>query len=304
MRVIAVVNMDGGSVQGQNPETFRSSLSELFAERSIEAALQLVAGTGIKSAAEHAVAEARRRDLDAVIVGGGDGTVRTVASILTRTGIPLGILPLGTLNHFAKALGIPQEMGGALDVIAGAACRIVDVAEVNGEIFINNSSIGIYPHFVLDRDRRVEKSGMSKRLAMIIAVFRLLSRWPVRRLWLAAAGQREQYRTPFLFVGNNAYDLATLGSRATLDAGELWVAIANGETRLAFVGNVVRSLFGAVTESDLRVVKTRSAEVSSRSNRLLVALDGEVQVMRAPLRYRSIAGALRVLASSSPAAAV
>jgi diacylglycerol kinase family enzyme len=90
--------------------------------------------------------------------------------VLTGTGVPLGILPLGTLNHFAQDLDIPSDIEGAVDVISAACARQVDVAEVNGHVFINNSSIGIYPFLVLNRERRRRNEGRAKWIATGLAV--------------------------------------------------------------------------------------------------------------------------------------
>jgi hypothetical protein len=97
---------------------------------------------------------AKRGEIDAVVVGGGDGSVRTVASVLADTGVPLGVLPLGTLNHFARDLGIPLDVEAAAETIAKGDVRVVDLAKANGEIFINNASIGIYPYLVIARERQ------------------------------------------------------------------------------------------------------------------------------------------------------
>src|SRR5207245_2348151 len=106
---------------------------------------------------------------DLVVVGGGDGTISAAASALADSKTRLGILPLGTLNHFARDLGIPTDLDEAARLIAAGNERRVDVAEMNGRIFINNSAIGLYPLMVLDRGRQQKTLGRSKRLAMLVA---------------------------------------------------------------------------------------------------------------------------------------
>ena len=93
-----------------------------------------------------------------MVVGGGDGTLSAAASILAGTDTALGVLALGTLNHFARDLRIPLDLDGAIGVIAAGHHQTVDVGEVNGQVFINNSSIGIYPFFVAERSGRAEWS--------------------------------------------------------------------------------------------------------------------------------------------------
>ena len=117
-----------------------------------------------------------------MIVGGGDGTISAAASALVGTETKLGILPLGTLNHFARDLEIPTDVDEAARLIAAGKDRRVDVAEMNEQIFINNSAIGLYPLMVRDRDLQQKRLGRSKRLAMVVASMRTLVRFKHHRL--------------------------------------------------------------------------------------------------------------------------
>src|SRR4029079_14151203 len=117
-----------------------------------------------------------------LVVGGGDGTISAAASALVGTDTRLGILPLGTLNHFARDLGIPTDLDEAAQLIARGHVRRVDVGEMNGRIFINNSAIGLYPLMVVDRDLQRRRLGRSKRVAMLVASLRTLARGQPPRL--------------------------------------------------------------------------------------------------------------------------
>ena len=267
----------------------------------------MTSGGELVGHAERALAAARRGEIDAVAVGGGDGSINAVASVLAGTEVPLGILPLGTLNHFAKDLGLPLDLDGAVAVIAAGETRRVDAADVNGHVFVNNSSIGLYPRMVLDRARQTAAVGRSKWLAMLLAFLRALRRFPRRRLWIRAAGVSERCVTPCLFIGNNEYgiDGLALGTRKTLDAGELCLYVARSSRPLDFVMLALRSLLGRLREAhDFDMFRISAVEVRSKASRLAVALDGEVTMLRPPLRYRVRKGALRVFAPApEPAAA-
>ena len=119
MRVFVVVNAEGGTVQsgGIDPD----GLGAAFAEAGLDAEVVFSAGAEVQRHAEQALAAATAGRIDAVVVGGGDGTVGAVAGVLAGSGVPLGVLPLGTLNHFAKDLGLPQDVAGAVRVIAAGA---------------------------------------------------------------------------------------------------------------------------------------------------------------------------------------
>ena len=211
--------------------------------------------------------------------------------------MPLGVLPLGTLNHFAKDLGIPLAVEDAAATIAAGRTRMVDLAEVNGEIFINNSSIGIYPYMVIDRERRRAQHKLAKWMAMVPAFFRMLRHFPRRRLRISAKGFARPYRTPCLFVGNNEYgmELFTFGRRHRLDTGELWFYVVKPRTPLEFFWMVCRLCFGHLDQArDLDKFELAEAEIAAKTSRLPVALDGEVKIMHTPLHYRSRPRALRV----------
>jgi diacylglycerol kinase family enzyme len=223
--------------------------------------------------------------------------------VLAQTGVPLGILPLGTLNHFAKDLGIPLHLKEAAEVIAKGETRAVDLAEVNGETFINNSSIGIYPYMVIDRERRRAAHKLAKWMAMVPAFFRMLHHFPRRRLRISAKGFARPYRTPCLFVGNNEYgmELFTFGRRHRLDAGELWFYVVKPRSPFEFFLMVCRLCFGRMDQArDLDTFHLDEAEVSAKTSRLFVALDGEVRIMHTPLHYRSRPQALRVIVPEAP----
>ncbi len=150
-------------------------------------------------------------EADAIIVGGGDGSIRTVAAIVAGSGVPLGILPLGTLNHFAKDLKIPLGIDEAVEIIAAGKTSLVDIGEANGKIFINNSSIGIYPYLVLDRERRRHRKKLPKWLAMGIASLKVFRNLPIRRLSINAKQWKDVCRSPCVFIGNNEYHLTGPG---------------------------------------------------------------------------------------------
>ena len=297
-RMVVLVNQGAGTLEGQDGQSFRAKLESGFHERGISAEVVLLDAGGVGTTAREAVANAVRERLDAIVVGGGDGTIRTVASLVVGTGLPLGILPLGTLNHFAKDAGIPGQLDAALDVVAAGSVHAVDVGEVNGRLFINNSSIGLYPSLVLRREQARRANGHSKWVATALAVPRILRQLPLHRLSIYANGAKEPVRTPCLFVGNNRYGLrpTNFGQRDSLEAGELCLYVAKQRSRLALLWLAIRSFCGFIDRKrDLRTISAPTAEIRSRKSRLFVAMDGEVELMHQPLIYRSRPRALQVL---------
>jgi diacylglycerol kinase family enzyme len=261
--------------------------------------LAFINGQDLRAKAELAVQKVAEGEFDAIVIGGGDGTISTVAGVLAATDVPLGIIPLGTLNHFVKDLKIPLHLDGAVAVIAAGDTRLVDVGEANGRIFINNSSIGLYPYLVLERERRRRRERLPKWVAMIFAGLRTLRYFPVRRLSIRVAGAAEVYRSPCVFVGNNIYRIKgpSLGTRDRLDEGELSVYVAKQQSRLALLWLSCLAFLGFLNEQrDLRSFNVAAVEISSHHRRLLVSFDGEIDTMWSPLHYRIRPRALRVFA--------
>jgi diacylglycerol kinase family enzyme len=249
-----------------------------------------------------------RRALDdgatVVAAGGGDGTVSTVAGALLESGVPLGVLALGTLNHFAKDVGIPLALEQAIDVIVHGRRIRVDVGEVNGRVFINNSSIGIYPDIVVEREA-LRSAGHRKWTAFAIATGRVLRRYQGVLVRVSSDGHAETFRTPFLFVGNNAYqvDGIKMGSRGRLDDGTLQAYVAPRVRARDLPKLAAIALLGRATSNPaLRELTATELQVSTPGRSVLrVAVDGEVTHLTLPLEYRIRAGALEVMAP--PAAA-
>jgi diacylglycerol kinase family enzyme len=303
LRLIVLVNAAAGTVERKGTDALSDALTGAFAACGTSASLTFVSSDDLGRVAREAVARAKREGVDGIVVGGGDGTVRAVATALVGAGLPLGVLPLGTLNHFAKDLGLPPALDDAVAVICAGHTRAVDVGEVNGEVFINNSGIGLYPFLVLDRDRRRVRLRMAKWTAMLLAGLRLWRRFPLRRLVIAVEGRSEPFRTPIVFVGNNEYglSLSALGKRERLDAGTLWICVSKARRPAALLWVAIRAAAGFIDrDGGLEVARAGSAEIRSRASKLLVALDGEVEIMRPPLRYRIRPGALRVFAPAPP----
>jgi YegS/Rv2252/BmrU family lipid kinase len=233
-----------------------------------------------------------------IVAAGGDGTVNAVASALVGTKAALGVIPLGTLNHFAKDAGIPLDLDDAVDTIINGVTKQVDVGELNGRIFINNSSIGLYPAIVQERSDH-QRRGLKKWLAFARAVYSVMRRVPQFRASLHADGKYDGTdRTPFIFVGNNAYEATGLaiGERRRLDGGMLWACRAPGADRAALIKMAIRALFGQASPGELKALEAEEIWVQTRKNKnVKVANDGEVFSATPPLHYRIRPRALRVI---------
>jgi len=292
VKIELIVNASSGT--GEN-RALAERLKELFDRDGLVAHVAL-AERG------HAIIELARQaalgDADVVVAGGGDGTINSVISQLLNTKKTLGVLPLGTMNHFAKDLHIPLELEAAVETIVDGHIANVDLGEVNGHVFVNNSSLGLYPSIVRERERQ-QRLGWGKWPAYVWAAVAVLRRYPFLDIRLDIDGKAFSRRTPFVFIGNNEYEMETLniGGRSCLDAGELSLYLTNRTGRLGLIRLALRALFGGLRqEKDFLALRTKEIWIGTKHKRLRVALDGEVTIMEPPLRYRVLPGRLRVLA--------
>jgi YegS/Rv2252/BmrU family lipid kinase len=285
----------GGGTAAADPD-IADKVKRALDQAGVEADIDLIDGDdcAVRST------EAAERGDPLLIVGGGDGTIGAAAAALVGSETALGILPLGTLNHFARDLGIPAGLDEAAQLIAGGGERRVDVAEMNGRIFINNSAIGLYPLMVVDRDAQQKRLGRSKRLAMVVASLRTLIRFNHQRLTLTVNDEEKaRIDTPLLFVGNNDYrvDIGAPGHRDSLEDGQLCVLVLRQKTRFGLIAATVRALLNRSRPDDMvRIDGVERLRVASRRSQLAVALDGEVVSAPPPLDYRIRKQALRVIA--------
>jgi YegS/Rv2252/BmrU family lipid kinase len=289
---IAVV-LNAKSGQGTS---FRAaeSLQEIFAQAGREARITLARGGQDTNAAMRRAVEGGCRVL---VAGGGDGTINSAASAVVGRDVPIGVVPLGTLNHFAKDVGIPLDLDEAAKVVLnGVECK-VDVGEVNGRIFLNNSSLGVYPAIVRMRERYRATVG-GKWLAALWAALTVMRRNPFMAVRIVVEEQKVVRRTPLLLVANNEYRASGIqaGTRESLAGGRLALYVLNAERRPGLLRLAWEVLWkGAEKAEQIDLVLVEDATIETRRRHLHVAMDGEVFTLESPLDYRVRPGALRVL---------
>lgn len=292
--IIVILNSASGCGHGNSTV---AAIEAEFREAGRQARVTCVNSDAIGQAIGRAVQQGARL----IVVGGGDGTLSTAASVLVNTDATLGVLPLGTLNHFAKDQQIPLDLAGAVGTVVAGRVKRVDVGEVNGRVFINNSSLGIYPNIV----RLRERLGFGKWIGLAVATWMVLRRGSTLSITVTSDGKDRRYETPFAFIGNNEYVVEgfDVGERKTMQDGNLSVYTSRLTGRVGIVRLAFRSLFKYLrVGDDFDTVIARDFVIEARRRQLRVATDGEVTMQNMPLHYRSCAGALRVMVPLSKAA--
>jgi diacylglycerol kinase family enzyme len=283
-RIPAILNVRGGSA-----EDARKALeaSDAFDVHDVEP-------DAIASTINEVVGEGAER----VLVSGGDGTIATAATALMKTPAELAILPGGTLNHFARDLGVSTEPEKALELAVQGESRGVDIGLVNGRVFLNTSSVGAYVRFVRIRERLEKRFGY--RVASAIATLRLLFQWTIYAVELEVEGEPRIYRTPLVFigVGEREIQVPTLGSRVKDGKRGLHVLVVRGRSRARALSialaAVARGVDAVAQTPELDAFLVDRCRISLRRP-TRVALDGELESMQTTLEYELRRDALHVV---------
>jgi diacylglycerol kinase family enzyme len=294
-KAAVVINQSAGSLLRRQRHRQIDEICRTLEQRGYLVELLLPPRRRVTEAAHRAAATV----IDLIVAGGGDGTIGGVARAAVRHDCLLGVLPLGTLNHFARDLGLPLDWKAAIDVIAAGHIRAVDIGEVNGHLFLNNSSLGLYPRLVIERETERLRHRIGKGLALLLAGMRVWKRFPTVSIQLETPRGTVARTTSIVFVGNNRYEvnLLRLGRRDQLDAGQLCLYLSNTPGRLATLKLVLHALIGRLNQArDFEIFCLDRFRIDTRSSVIHVALDGEVRRLKPPLEYTIRPKALRVLA--------
>ena len=263
-------------------------------------------GADIAGAAQRAA----REGADVVVALGGDGTQSAVAGALAGSDTVMGVLPGGTFNYFARELGVGETLDAALDTLLSGRVRRMDVGDVNGRIFLNNASFGVYPK-ILERREAVYKRWGRSRVAAYWSV--LLTLWELRdpmHLSLTLDGAKRDFHTPLAFVARSAYQLENMGlegAEAVRD-GQLALFLAKGHSPRHLIAAAFRLAMGKTARGqDFDLLIADEILIETRQPRRLLAFDGEKERATGPFRLRVQRDALSVIVpaegSHDPAAA-
>lgn len=293
--VLGIINGSAGAGDDASREELTSLIRSVLPDARVVFPAQPAETPGL-------VREAVARGARLVLAGGGDGTVNMVAGAVVGSGATMAVLPLGTLNHFARDLGIPSDMAAALRVAAAGHVTAVDLGEVNGRPFINNSALGLYPGIVGLTERSAPSrpryfKRLTRMLRLVRATARVLARYHLLRIRVDSQGKQMARTTPAVFIGNNEYVMEGLkaGRRERLDAGRLSLVIAHQRRAVPLLWSGLRHLAGFHRRpDDFERVQVTELRIETPHRHLDVTLDGELLRLEAPLHYRIRPGALRV----------
>jgi len=287
-----LLNEKAGSIEG---DTSRR-ITEAFARTAVEARVLALGGDRLAAAAQEAARQHR-----VLVAAGGDGTVSSIAAVAADAGAVFGVIPLGTLNHFAKDAGIPLDLQAAVETIAAGHVDPLDIAMANRRAFVNNVSAGFYARAV--RERQIEqRRGHAKWTALAMGLFRAWLDFRPITVRLTIDGEVRVRRTPFVFVGNGEYvtEGLAVGRRSTIANGRLSVHTAPECTRAEMLSMVLRAVSGTLTEDvQLESIDAREIVIEPAARQAALVADGELVAEQAPIHCCVRQGALRTLRPAS-----
>lgn len=297
MKIKAVLNRDGGTFKTTDMQTYCESAHRAFAAKGHEFDCAVVGGDEIVPALEKAVATP---GVEAVLAGGGDGTISTAAAVAWQAKLPLGVIPAGTMNLFARSLKLPLDIWKVLDVLADARIAHVDIATANGRPFVHQFSAGLHARMVRMRNQMDFASRLGKIRASTSAAFGVMLDPPRFEVIFDIDGDGRSDERPVsaISVSNNPLGNNSLFFADRLDTGKLGVYLADpleptGVGMLAF--DIIRGKFkdnNAVTASTAAKVHLHFPK--HRKGAACV-LDGELLRMPADVEIKIHAGELKVL---------
>lgn len=304
MHLVGIFNRDGGTFRTMDMAAFALQAEAAFATAGHTLETRVIAGEDLTAALQQAAAEA---GVEGLLVGGGDGTISAAAEVCYRSGKPLAVLPAGTMNLFARSLGVPLPLEEALVALAGGTVRQVDIATANGRPFVHQFAVGIHTRLVRMREQLVYRSRLGKIVASARAILRAVSQPPVFLADIETARGRERRQATGIAITNNPIGEGHVPFADRLDTGRLGVYLLRPLPPLAlarFCIDVVVGRWKHTPEVSEREVRSVTLSFPRRKRGTHALLDGELIELPETVELRIHPGALAVLAplvAASPA---
>jgi len=298
MRIKAILNRDGGTLKTIDLEAFSGQLEQVFKKAGHDIAIELVSGKDLIATLAGAGADTRS---EAILAGGGDGTISAAAGVAWTSGKALAVLPAGTMNLFARSLAVPLDLDAAIAALATAEVMDCDIATANGRSFVHQFSVGLQPRIVMERDRQQHGSRLSKMLKSVSAALSSMAAPPLFRADIASDGQKldKQVDYSLIVVTNNPYGDALLPRPDRLNRGVLGLYRARtlgADAYLRLAGDLVTGSLNDSTDlefSTARKVELVFPQVKSSAR---ASIDGELIRLEREVEIVTHPGALKVLA--------
>ncbi|WP_331373744.1 diacylglycerol/lipid kinase family protein [Sinorhizobium chiapasense] len=295
MKVKAIFNRDGGTFRTTDMRAYGRRVEEVFRAAGHEIEVAVVEAVDMRDMLERAC---RRGDLDAIVAGGGDGTISAAAAVAWKNGMPLGVIPAGTMNLFARSLKLPLDIWRVPEVLAHGRIINGDIGSADGRAFVHQFSMGLHARLVRYRESYRFASRLGKIGASTRAAVGVIFNPPDFEIEFDADGHRERRHVSAISVSNNHFGHATMMYADNVTSGHLGFYTAPplkpaGVARLAF--DILRGKFRAsplITEMSAIAVDLHFPKVDRKIN---CVIDGELLPMGRDVALRIHPGELKLL---------
>lgn len=292
MNIALVLNRNAGTLRGKDPEAVAAAVGDVLRAAGHRVTVSVRSG---KEAIQAIAGACGEKSCGAVIVGGGDGTVSAAAEIAAGNGAVLGVLPLGTMNLFARSLGMPLDLEAAARALAHAEVKGVDIGIVNGRTFIHHVTLGLHPHLIRARERLRYGSKLGKIWASIQAWWTVLRQPQLLSARLTIDGETIERRTAALIVTNNPLGEGHLPYADDLRQGRLGVYVAKAWRWPDLLQLTAQIAFGAIAETPLLESWSAESVEIALARPTTASVDGELVRLDFPLALGVRKRGLKVL---------
>lgn len=302
MRFVAVLNREGGTLRTTDLDAFSTRMREMLQAAGHTVDIHIVSGKDLVAALDKAASSRA----DVVLAGGGDGTVSAAASRLMGKNKALAILPAGTMNLFARSLGIPLTLEAAVQSFAGGKVQAVDIATANGQPFVHQFSIGMHAKLVHLRDKMDFGSRLGKIRASARAAYDTIMNPPAVDVSLTIGDAEVLTRATGIGITNNLFGEGHLPYADHPDGGVLGIYVTVAKQRgelLRFFLNMARGKWRDNEQVEIHKSDRVVLRIKSRKTQLRSVIDGELCKLERETEIKIHPGALRVLVPDQVAAA-
>lgn len=299
MTYAILLNRDGGTLKSMDVQEFAAHAQQVLARHGKKSQSFIVAGADLADTLDRLI---RAGDFSTLIVGGGDGTVSLAASKLWHTKMALAVLPAGTMNLFARSLGMSLHLEEALAQIATGEKSQVDIVTANGKAFVHQFSIGLQPEVVRRRDQVAHRSRFGKMFAGISTFLDIIVRPPTVRAQLELDGREIEQKASILCITNNLYGRGHIPYSDTLDHGKIGIYYVPSLTTRDYLKLTAELLLGGweqnenITELSATHVKLK---VKTGRHKIDATLDGELSPVDGEVVFEMHPAALNVIRPTS-----
>ncbi|MCF4099162.1 diacylglycerol/lipid kinase family protein [Maritalea mediterranea] len=300
MHICALLNKDGGTLKTIDVDQFARELQQGFEAQGHKIDIQIVAGDQLIDGLDKI---AKSEECDVLLAGGGDGTISAAAQYCWQSDKTLGVIPAGTMNLFARSLGLPLDLNDATVALAQAKPTQVDVGTANDRLFLHQISVGMHPKIVKLRDQQQHQSRFQKIFGSLKAALTTFNQPPSYRIELELDGHAEQEKLSLIAVSNNKYGRGHMPYADLPQQGELGVYTARPlptQDNLKLASDLILGTWDTNPDLVERSAQTVTLRFTDRKNTPDVTIDGELVTDQKEFEIKIHPKALSVLVPAPP----